>query len=220
MRQRYCENRAHKAEQEKAERHRYCDVHVRDKRSDQRFPYVDWQDSDGRMVVVLWKEINPCKFYGIKTRSGRPCKNRAMAKGRFRMHGGKSTRPPLEKMYHNKNAVKTGEYETIWMDALDPEESVLISCRRYGRFETRWTRNCASSRLGSASCCSGSSACTQQGIHGRAPFRVSVSSYAGQNFLEGSQIGGTFPRFPFLFVQVKTLNVNPCSNSVQRFRPL
>jgi uncharacterized protein YjcR len=45
-----------------------------------------------------------------------------MANGRCRMHGGKSTGPPKR----NKNAVKTGEYETIWMDALDPEECVLF----------------------------------------------------------------------------------------------
>lgn len=38
------------------------------------------------------------------------------------MHGGKSTGPPKG----NKNAVKTGEHETIWMDALDPEERVLF----------------------------------------------------------------------------------------------
>jgi uncharacterized protein YjcR len=38
------------------------------------------------------------------------------------MHGGKSTGPPKG----NKNAVRTGEYETIWMDALDQEERVLF----------------------------------------------------------------------------------------------
>ncbi len=38
------------------------------------------------------------------------------------MHGGKSTGPPQG----NKNAVTTGEYETIWMDALEEEERVLF----------------------------------------------------------------------------------------------
>lgn len=49
-----------------------------------------------------------------------------MANGRCRMHGGKSTGAPPEKMRGNKNAVKTGEYETIWLDALDDEERVLF----------------------------------------------------------------------------------------------
>ena len=43
-------------------------------------------------------------FCGAKTRSGAPCKNRAMANGRCRMHGGKSTGPPKK----NKNAVTHG----------------------------------------------------------------------------------------------------------------
>lgn len=63
---------------------------------------------------------------GAKTRSGEPCKNYAMTNGRCRMHGGKSTGPPPEKMRGNKNAVTTGEYETIWMDALDDHERVLF----------------------------------------------------------------------------------------------
>lgn len=45
-----------------------------------------------------------------------------MANGRCRMHGGKSTGPPKG----NKNAVKTGEYETIWLDALEDDERVLF----------------------------------------------------------------------------------------------
>lgn len=59
---------------------------------------------------------------GAKTRSGLPCRNRPMKNGRCRMHGGKSTGPPQG----NKNAVTTGEYETIWMDALDEQERVLF----------------------------------------------------------------------------------------------
>lgn len=59
---------------------------------------------------------------GAKTRSGGPCRNAAMANGRCRMHGGKSTGPPKK----NKNALKTGEHETIWLDTLDEEERVLF----------------------------------------------------------------------------------------------
>lgn len=62
------------------------------------------------------------KFCGAKTRSGVPCKNRPMTNGRCRMHGGKSTGPPKG----NKNAVKTGEYETIWLDTLDDDERVFF----------------------------------------------------------------------------------------------
>lgn len=43
---------------------------------------------------------------GAKTRSGIPCKSPAMANGRCRMHGGKSTGPPKG----NKNALKHGFY--------------------------------------------------------------------------------------------------------------
>lgn len=68
------------------------------------------------------------KRCGAKTRSGEPCKNWAMPNGRCRMHGGKSTGPRQpEKMRKNKNAVKTGEYETIWLDTLDTEERELYN---------------------------------------------------------------------------------------------
>jgi hypothetical protein len=43
---------------------------------------------------------------GAKTRSGTPCKSPAMANGRCRMHGGKSTGPPRG----NQNALKHGFY--------------------------------------------------------------------------------------------------------------
>lgn len=59
---------------------------------------------------------------GAKTRSGEPCKNGAMGNGRCRMHGGMSTGAPKG----NKNAVKTGEFETIWVDALDDIERELF----------------------------------------------------------------------------------------------
>ncbi|KNF09313.1 hypothetical protein CLPU_3c00910 [Gottschalkia purinilytica] len=66
-------------------------------------------------------------YCGAKTRTGQPCKNRAMANGRCRMHGGKSTgAKDKEKLKKNKNAVKTGEHETIWLDTLDSEEIELI----------------------------------------------------------------------------------------------
>ncbi|WP_067936374.1 HGGxSTG domain-containing protein [Alicyclobacillus kakegawensis] len=63
---------------------------------------------------------------GAKTRKGTPCQNNAMANGRCRMHGGKSTGPPPEKMRGNKHALVTGEYETIWLDTLDDTERVLF----------------------------------------------------------------------------------------------
>src|SRR5690625_1270973 len=44
------------------------------------------------------------KRCGAKTRSGGKCKNWAMQNGRCRMHGGKSTGAPPEKMKKNSNA--------------------------------------------------------------------------------------------------------------------
>lgn len=44
------------------------------------------------------------KRCGAKTRTGKPCKNGAMANGRCRMHGGKSTGAPPKKMKKNSNA--------------------------------------------------------------------------------------------------------------------
>ena len=43
---------------------------------------------------------------GAKARSGTPCKSPAMANGRCRLHGGKSTGPPKK----NQNALKHGFY--------------------------------------------------------------------------------------------------------------
>lgn len=54
---------------------------------------------------------------GAKGRSGRPCKGIAMANGRCRFHGGKSTGPPKG----NTNTVTHGFYSS----ALLPEERVL-----------------------------------------------------------------------------------------------
>src|SRR5690625_1193218 len=50
------------------------------------------------------KQPHARKRCGAKTRSGKPCKNGAMANGRCRMHGGKSTGPPKQ----NKNGFKHG----------------------------------------------------------------------------------------------------------------
>ncbi|MBN3524082.1 HGGxSTG domain-containing protein [Paenibacillus apiarius] len=63
---------------------------------------------------------------GAKTRNGKPCKRRALANGRCRLHGGKSTGPKdPAKLKGNKNALKHGLYETIWMDTLTEAEREL-----------------------------------------------------------------------------------------------
>ena len=54
---------------------------------------------------------------GARTRSGQPCQNRAMANGRCRMHGGKSTGAPKA----NQNARTHG----IYSDALVEDERSL-----------------------------------------------------------------------------------------------
>ncbi len=60
-------------------------------------------------------------------RYNRPCRQPAMANGRCRMHGGKSTGPKdKSKHYGNKNALKTGARERIWFDTLEPEELALV----------------------------------------------------------------------------------------------
>ena len=48
------------------------------------------------------------KRCGAKTRSGKTCRNWAMANGRCRMHGGKSTGAPPEKIKGKQNAMKHG----------------------------------------------------------------------------------------------------------------
>ncbi len=54
---------------------------------------------------------------GAKTRSGSLCKSPAMANGRCRLHGGKSTGPPKG----NQNALKHGYYTQA---AIDQRKSV------------------------------------------------------------------------------------------------
>ncbi|WP_242772466.1 HGGxSTG domain-containing protein [Brevibacillus parabrevis] len=70
------------------------------------------------------------KQCGAKTRSSKPCQKAALANGRCRLHGGKSTGPKDRKMHSeslkgNKNALKHGLYETIWLDTLTEEEREL-----------------------------------------------------------------------------------------------
>src|SRR5690625_653287 len=48
------------------------------------------------------------KRCGAKTRSGKTCRNWAMPNGRCRMHGGKSTGAPPEKIKGKQNAIKHG----------------------------------------------------------------------------------------------------------------
>ncbi len=69
---------------------------------------------------------------GGLTAQARPCKNWAgfktdhVGEGRCHLHGGKSTGPTdPSKMDGNKNAVKTGEYETLHYSALTDEEKGL-----------------------------------------------------------------------------------------------
>lgn len=61
------------------------------------------------------------KRCGAKTRSGKTCKNWAMPNGRCRMHGGKSTGAPPEKMKKNSNARKHGLFAKYL-----PEETLEI----------------------------------------------------------------------------------------------
>lgn len=53
-------------------------------------------------------------FCGAKTRSGHTCKNSAMANGRCRLHGGKSTGP--KNNHGNQNAKKHGIYSKFITD--------------------------------------------------------------------------------------------------------
>jgi len=68
---------------------------------------------------------------GAKTRKGTPCQKQALENGKCKLHGGKSTGPKNKEKHRqslkgNKNAVKTGEYETIAFDMLSEEEQALI----------------------------------------------------------------------------------------------
>lgn len=69
---------------------------------------------------------------GAKTRAGTPCQQRAgwgtnhVGSGRCKLHGGKSTGAPSEKMKGNKNSVTTGERESIVFDFLEDDEKELL----------------------------------------------------------------------------------------------
>lgn len=67
---------------------------------------------------------------GAKTRKGTPCQKAGLKNGRCRLHGGSSTGPKdrekkSQQMKGNKNALKTGEYETITYDTLSEAEKEL-----------------------------------------------------------------------------------------------
>lgn len=65
---------------------------------------------------------------GTKTRSGQPCRNSAMANGRCRMHGGKSTGAPAD----NLNAAKPG---SIYSQFLTDAERALLSSIELGKVD-------------------------------------------------------------------------------------
>ncbi|OTP97233.1 hypothetical protein B6D16_00995 [Gilliamella apicola] len=65
---------------------------------------------------------------GAKTRSGSPCQSKAMANGRCRMHGGKSTGAPKG----NKNNLKAGG---IYSQFLTDEEQTISSKMELGSLD-------------------------------------------------------------------------------------
>src|SRR5690625_2526789 len=73
---------------------------------------------------------------GAKTRSGTPCKNYAMTNGRCRLHGGKSTGAPPEKMRKNKNSMKHGLFAKYL-----PDETLEImnSINKVNPLDILWT---------------------------------------------------------------------------------
>ena len=65
---------------------------------------------------------------GAKTRSGSPCQSKAMANGRCRMHGGKSTGAPKG----NKNNLKAGG---IYSQFLTDEERAISAAMELGNLD-------------------------------------------------------------------------------------
>jgi len=66
----------------------------------------------------------------IAKSTGKLCRRQALENGKCKNHGGKSTGPKdkdkhRESLKGNKNAVKTGEYETIVYETLSDEEKEL-----------------------------------------------------------------------------------------------
>lgn len=74
-------------------------------------------------------------YCGAKTRSGKPCRNRAMPNGRCRMHGGKSTGAPKQ----NKNAEKHG----LFAKHLPPDTLELVEHFEKEDQTTKLKRNIA-----------------------------------------------------------------------------
>jgi hypothetical protein len=74
------------------------------------------------------EQDKPYKICGAKTRSGKPCTQRAMANGRCRMHGGKSTGPKdkekhRQSMMGKQNALKHGFFAKIF----DEEDLAIVA---------------------------------------------------------------------------------------------
>lgn len=70
-------------------------------------------------------ENNPHAVCGARARTtGKACQSRPMANGKCRMHGGVSSGAGAPE--GNKNAVTTGEFESIWLDTLEDDEKALI----------------------------------------------------------------------------------------------
>lgn len=82
------------------------------------------------------------KYCGAKTRAGTPCKRPAgwgtnhVGEGRCKLHGGKSTGPPPEKMKKNKNSMKHGLFAKYL-----PQETLEImnSINNIDPLEILWT---------------------------------------------------------------------------------
>lgn len=69
---------------------------------------------------------NP-KTCNAKAKStGKTCMNIAMKNGKCRVHGGAAT-GPKDTTKTRMNALKTGEYQSIWYDTLEDEEQELLS---------------------------------------------------------------------------------------------
>lgn len=70
------------------------------------------------------------KICGAKTRQGIPCKKSPLKNGRYCLHGGKSTGHKnkgiqRKSLKGNKNAIVTGEYETISSNTLLDDEKLI-----------------------------------------------------------------------------------------------
>jgi uncharacterized protein YjcR len=76
---------------------------------------------------VVDENKSHAQICGAKTRNGQPCQNKAiLPNGRCRMHGGTNPGADPEKLQGNKNALKTGEHESIFLDTLEADEQALF----------------------------------------------------------------------------------------------